>query len=98
MRSRFFYFFVPVLSVSILISSCKKDKDLDDSAVYLWKRELFSADIANSSSFSINPFKTTTDPFNYTNTAYRTAAFDYNPKFLIKTDYVSLTNAQVKME
>lgn len=59
-----------------IILSCKKDSNLNDPNVYLWKRELFSK-------APINPLNNSYDPV--------TSTINY----LVSTDYVYLTYAQV---
>ncbi|MGY0036177.1 hypothetical protein [Pedobacter sp. NJ-S-72] len=84
MKIRFFHLFTPVLFVSVLISSCKKEENLDDPNVYSWKRELYMRDFTN--------------PFSMSPGTSLSASYSSPRNMLIQTEYVYLTNAQVKTE
>ncbi len=87
MKFRVLFLFT-FLFVSSLISSCKKDTDLDDPTVYLWKRELYRESLFTENPFQKSPF---TDP------TFGTIR-NYNSRFLVSTEYVRLTHAQAKAE
>jgi hypothetical protein len=105
MKFQFFHLFTAVLFVSILISSCKKEDDLNDPTVYSWKRELFIDGISKYSPFDNSSFFNTSKDLSNPNNSLSlgrnsSLALSRTPNYtrLIQTEYVSLTNAQVKAE
>jgi len=97
MKSHFFYLITAVLFVSILISSCKKEDDLNDPTVYSWKRELFIESITKYSPFHNSSFFNTNKDLSNPNNSLSLSQVPNHPR-LVQTEYVFLTKAQVKAE
>lgn len=104
MKFRFFQLLTPVLFVSILISSCKKEEDLNDPTIYSWKRELFMRDFSkdnlfnNIPSFSRNKDFNPDNSFSFSSRSSLSGNYTRGHDLLIRTEFVQLTNAQVKEE
>lgn len=104
MKFQFFRLVIAILFVSVLISSCKKEEDLNDPTVYSWKRELFMRDFTKDNLFNNPPSFNRNKDFNPENSFSLSSRTSFSGNYtrghdlLIRTEFVQLTNAQVKEE